>query len=280
MSHIRAGSFKVRKGDFIKRGELVALCGNSGRSPEPHLHFQAQTTSLQGAKTLEYPFSYYLQKINENYRLNSFTVPSEGDVISNVSTNPLMKQAFDFQPGMILKFIYKEEKSEEKTAAWEVFTDAYNNKYIYCSDTQSTAYFINDGTMFYFTSFFGDHSSLLYYFYLTAYKVLLGYYPNIEIADLFPLYIIRKNKLSLWLHDIIAPFYQYLKVHYQNKPVWSDISVNPTSIKLSTRIHLSSFKARKAEGSGIILLAENKIKEFSFETFKTKIWAQSSNVLL
>jgi urea transporter len=280
MSHLRAGSFKVRKGDFIKRGELVALCGNSGRSPEPHLHFQAQTTSLQGAKTLEYPFAYYLQKINGSYQLKSFMVPSEGEVISNVSTNPLLKEAFDFQPGMILRFKYKDEKSEEKTASWEVFTDAYNNRYFFCADTQSSAWFINDGTMFYFTSFHGNRNSLLYYFYLTAYKVLLGYYPNIEIADLFPLHIIRKNKLSLWLHDIIAPFYQYLKAQYLNKPVWSDISVNPTRIQLSTRINLSSFKARKAEGSGIILLAENKIKEFSFETFKTKIWAQSSNILL
>jgi urea transporter len=280
MSHLRAGTFKVKKGDFIKQGDIVALCGNSGRSHEPHLHLQVQATSLQGAKTLEYPLSYYLQKTNERYKLKSFTVPSEGDVISNVSTNPLLKEAFDFQPGNILRFKYKVEKSEEKTASWEVFTDAYNNKYFFCSDTQSVAYFINDGTMFYFTTFYGDRNSLLYYFYLTAYKVLLGYYPNIEIEDLFPLYIIRKNKLSLWLHDIIAPFYQYLKARYLNKPIWSDIPVNPTRIQLSTRIYISSFKTTKTEGSGTILLAENKIKEFSFESFKNKIWAQSSDILL
>jgi urea transporter len=279
MSHLRAGSFKVRKGDLIKKGDIVALCGNSGRSPEPHLHFQVQTTSLQGSKTLEYPFAYYLQKINERYLLNSFTIPSEGDVISNVLTNPLMKEAFDFHPGMILKFKYKVDKSEEKTASWEVFTDAYNNKFLFCNDTQSTAYFINDGTMFYFTSFYGNRNSLLYYFYLTAYKVLLGFYPNIEIADLFPLHIIKKNKLSLWLHDIIAPFYQYLKAQYLFKAAASDSSVNPTRINLSSLIYISSFQARKAEGSGTILLDENKIKEFSFETFKTKIWAQSLNIL-
>ena len=280
ISHLRTGSFKVRKGDFIKSGDMIALCGNSGRSPEPHLHFQAQITSLQGAKTLEYPFAYYLQKINEKYLLRSFMIPSEGDVISNVSTNPLLKEAFDFQPGMILRFKYKEEKSEEKNSSWEVFTDAYNNKYLFCTSTQSTAYFVNDGTMFYFTSFYGDRNSLLYYFYLTAYKVLLGYYPDIEIADLFPLHIIRKNKLSLWIHDVIAPFYQYLKVQYFNKPAWSDISVNPTRIRLSINIYISSFKVRKTEGSGIILLDENKIKEFSFESFKTKLWAQRSEVLL
>ena len=90
-------------------------------------------------------------------------------------------------------------------------------------DTQSAAYFINDGTMFYFTSFYGDHKSLLYYFYLTAYKVLLGYYPNIEIDDLFPLHIIRKNRMSLWIHDFIAPFLSVSwKQSISSKPVWSD----------------------------------------------------------
>jgi urea transporter len=278
MSHLRSGSFKVRKGDFIKQGDVVALCGNSGRSPEPHLHFQAQTTSLYGAKTLEYPFAYYLQKSDKSYFLKSYSIPSEGDVILNVSTNQLLKSAFDFQPGMILRFNYKFERSGENTASWEVFTDAYNTKYFYCSETHSSAFFINDGTMFYFTSFYGDRTSLLYYFYLTAYKVLLGYYPNIEISDQFPLHIIRKNKLSLWMHDVIAPFYKYLNAQYLNKPVWSDISVNPSRIQLSTRINISSFKTIKEEGSGSILLAENKIKEFSFETFRTNIWAQSSDI--
>jgi urea transporter/murein DD-endopeptidase MepM/ murein hydrolase activator NlpD len=278
MSHIRPGSFKVQKGDMIKRGDMVALCGNSGRSPEPHLHFQAQITSLIGAKTLEYPFAYYLQKTSDKHQLKSFTVPSEGDVISNVSTDPLLKSAFDFEPGMIFRFKYKDGKSDEKTATWEVFTDAWNNKYLFCADTRSAAYFINDGTMFYFTSFYGNQKSLLYYFYLTAYKILLGYYPNIEISDHFPLHIIRKNRISLWLHDVIAPFYQYRETLYLNKPAWSDMSVNPSHIRLSTRIYISSFGKRKSEGEGVLLLTENKIKEFSFESSNIKIWAQSSDI--
>jgi urea transporter/murein DD-endopeptidase MepM/ murein hydrolase activator NlpD len=279
MSHLKSGSFKVKIGDTVKQGEMIAFCGNSGRSPEPHLHLQAQLTSLQGAKTIEYPFAYYLQKISERYLLKSFTVPAEGDIISNISTDPLLKASFGFEPGMIMKFNYKEEQSEEKVASWEVFTDAWNSKYLYCADTQSAAYFINDGTMFYFTSFYGSHNSLLYYFYLTAYKVLLGYYPNIEIEDKFPLHIIRKNTLSLWIHDMVAPFYQYQVTEYLNKQVWSDLSVNPTKMKLSASIRNCTFRRTLTEGSGLILLSENKIKEFSFETPKTKIWAQSLNIL-
>jgi hypothetical protein len=120
---------------------------------------------------------------------------------------------------------------------------------------------------------------LLYYFYLTSYKILLGYYENIEIEDSFPLHTILKNKLSLWIHDMIAPFYQYLRVHFKIKPVWVNAVVDPTSVRLSSKVFSSSFGNKNEESSGTILLAENHIKEFSFETSKLKIWAQSSNAL-
>jgi urea transporter len=277
ISHLRAGSFRLKKGDYVHQGEIVANCGNSGRSPEPHIHFQVQVNPLTGAKTLHYPFGYYLQKTGNGFQFRSFSIPSEGDHISNITTTPLLKNAFDFQPGMILKFRYGNNKEVQKVISWEVFTDAYNNRYLYCSETQSTAFFVNDGTMFYFTSFYGDHKSLLYSFYLTAYKVLLGYYENIEISDLFPLHIIRKNKISLWLNDLIAPFYQFLKVYYSNKPVLSDSPVNTGSIRLSSKIQLSYFSTKKTEGTGTILISENYLQEFSFESYKSKIWAQRTD---
>jgi murein DD-endopeptidase MepM/ murein hydrolase activator NlpD len=279
LCHLRPGSFKVKKGDFVKRGNIVALCGNSGRSPEPHLHFQAQMTPLHGAKTLEYPFAYYLQKLNGKMQLKSFSIPSEGDIISNLSTDQLLLSAFDFVPGSILKFNYTEGKSEERSASWEVFTDAWNSRYFFCSESHAVAYFINDGTMFYFTAFYGDQTSLLYYFYLTAYKVLLGYYPGIEITDSYPLHIIRKNKPSLWFHDLVSPFYKFMKAKYSSKQVWSDTPVNPSKIRLAANLNICSFNRSVIEAKGIITLDQGRIKDFSFESSKTTICAQSSDLL-
>jgi len=37
--HLQPGSFRVKKGDRVKRGQPIALVGNSGNSTEPHLHF-------------------------------------------------------------------------------------------------------------------------------------------------------------------------------------------------------------------------------------------------
>jgi len=41
LSHLRANSIKVKKGDHVKQGDKIAACGNSGTgSSFPHLHFQ------------------------------------------------------------------------------------------------------------------------------------------------------------------------------------------------------------------------------------------------
>jgi len=40
LAHLKRGSLRVRRGDRVKRGQVLAECGNSGASPQPHLHFQ------------------------------------------------------------------------------------------------------------------------------------------------------------------------------------------------------------------------------------------------
>ncbi|MPY59668.1 murein hydrolase activator EnvC family protein [Streptomyces spongiae] len=39
-AHLRRGSLTVREGDRVTAGQLIAQCGNSGNTTEPHLHFQ------------------------------------------------------------------------------------------------------------------------------------------------------------------------------------------------------------------------------------------------
>lgn len=38
-AHLQPGSLKVRTGDRVKRGQVLALLGNSGNTTAPHLHF-------------------------------------------------------------------------------------------------------------------------------------------------------------------------------------------------------------------------------------------------
>jgi len=46
LAHLKLGSIKVKVGDKVKRGQVVGLCGNSGNSSEPHLHYHLQNTPI------------------------------------------------------------------------------------------------------------------------------------------------------------------------------------------------------------------------------------------
>ena len=57
LAHLQQGSLTVATGAGIVLGQPLAACGNSGRSPQPHLHLQVQTQPALGSATL--PFHLY-----------------------------------------------------------------------------------------------------------------------------------------------------------------------------------------------------------------------------
>jgi murein DD-endopeptidase MepM/ murein hydrolase activator NlpD len=66
ISHLKQDSFKVQVGDYVTKGTILASCGNSGRSPEPHLHFQVQLTPEIGAKHIAIHSGTILKKTMES----------------------------------------------------------------------------------------------------------------------------------------------------------------------------------------------------------------------
>jgi murein DD-endopeptidase MepM/ murein hydrolase activator NlpD len=46
LAHFQQGSIRVKPGERVKRGQVLGLCGNSGNSSEPHVHFHLQNTPI------------------------------------------------------------------------------------------------------------------------------------------------------------------------------------------------------------------------------------------
>lgn len=258
LSHIRKETFTVKEREYIKKGHIIGMCGSSGRSPEPHLHFQLQATPYIGSATLNYPIAYYLTKNEKVYDFHSFEVPKENETVCNVQTNKSLTEAFGLIPGKIMHFDYN-----GKTLKWEVFTDAFNRTYIYCKSTQSTAYFVNNGTVFYFTDFYGKKGSLLHHFYYGAQKVLLGYYEDIKLKDQL---IIDGffNKLVTSIHDFTAPFFHYCKVCYTFGFTGCDNEHKPNEINFESTLEgkIGNKSVRKINYTFII--KDGVITSFSF----------------
>ncbi|KLT64886.1 urea transporter [Pedobacter sp. BMA] len=206
VSHLKKNSVKVKAGDYVKHGEIIALCGNSGRSPEPHLHFQVQATPFIGSKTIAYPFVCYVDEKSD--ALASFEIPSENDVIKSPEINPYLKNVFNFQPGYVVNISTNLGHKE----TWEVFSDDYSYTYLFCHETGSIAYFVSNQYLFYFTRFYGSKNSALYSFYQAAYRVSYSAHP---LEDSYAMDT-GQFKPALWLQDLLAPFYIFTKNTYRN----------------------------------------------------------------
>ncbi len=261
ISHIKRGSFKVKIGDYVHQGDFIANCGNSGRSPEPHIHFQLQATPHIGSKTFRYPISYFVEKKIEGYEFHSFEYPNERSTISGIQTTPLLRNAFAFTPGEQLKFEVSGMSEKKEIVRWEVFTDAYNDTYIYCHNTQSTAYFVNNGTLHYFTEFTGDRKSLLYHFYIGARKILLGYYDQMEVTDILPMSGFYSG-ISTFVQDFVAPLKIYLKGTYVSKFKSVDDLNYPTQIIITSCAKANAASKVLKEMNFEFEIAKNKIKTF------------------
>ena len=81
-AHLKLGSIKVKVGDKVKRGQVIGLCGNSGNSSEPHLHYHLQNTPVIQDGT---GIKCYYQKVivleNGNKKSKTNYSPIKGETI-------------------------------------------------------------------------------------------------------------------------------------------------------------------------------------------------------
>jgi len=79
-AHFKQNSIVVKQGRKVKKGEILGLCGNSGNSSEPHLHFHLQNVEdmnkATGAKS-------YFEEIYVNGRLKKDYSPIKNEKIKN-----------------------------------------------------------------------------------------------------------------------------------------------------------------------------------------------------
>jgi len=234
LSHLKKGSIKVEEGEKVKFGQVIAQCGNSGRSPYPHLHFQVQEFPYIGSATRDYPISSYVRHEGAGFSFHTNSKPGENEMVSNIEVTDLLARAFRFTPGEILRFKvtgYKDIGSVE----WEVKVSPWNETYLECSRSGAIAYFDQDENQFHFTYFEGRKNCLLYYFFLGCYKVQEGFYQNLEIHDHYPL-TLAFPKFIRWFHDFISPFILLAKSEYKVKYTRIDDYMAPTHITLESSL--------------------------------------------
>jgi murein DD-endopeptidase MepM/ murein hydrolase activator NlpD len=77
-AHFKQFSIKVKQGDKVKLGQVLGLCGNTGNSAEPHLHFHLQNVEDMNIAT---GVKCYFDSIIVNGEKKNDYSPIKGDKI-------------------------------------------------------------------------------------------------------------------------------------------------------------------------------------------------------
>lgn len=183
-----------------------------------------------------------------------------------MALNSQLTSAFTFQPGYYMKVKATGFKDEE----WEVMVSAYNETYFYSKEYNAYAYFVNNGTVFYFTNYFGSRHSLLYLFYKAAYKIVLTADKRIVTKDIYPQNILAWHPLK-WMQDIFSPFAIFMKTSYNSAVKQDGDVIGGGTIVLSSAAKRKFLHKERQIFESELKIMEGKISVFTVEVNNNKI---------
>jgi len=105
LAHLQHASIKVKEGERVAPGKHLATCGNSGRSPQPHLHMQVQHNAELDSPTYPFHLCSVIQHQEEGsseYKI--VMIPKEGDSLESVTVDDQLRNQFHLPVGRQLNY--------------------------------------------------------------------------------------------------------------------------------------------------------------------------------
>jgi len=193
ISHLMQNSINVNVGDYVQIGQMLAKCGNSGYSPQPHIHIQVQKYGVLGSETLPFKFIDYIKGDCLEY----YQLPKINDSVKATTIDKSMQLHLTF----ILddKFVYRDSNNKEYII--EVKMNDLGEFYFY--DGKNSLYFYLDNKLFYFYEYQGGYSYLQELFKIAPKIPLLGV--EVNYSDTLPIEL-RYGKLKGAFIEFIMTF--------------------------------------------------------------------------
>ena len=222
ISHLLQYSLTVKTGDYVKINTIIAKCGNSGYSPQPHIHIQVQQFGILGSKTLPFCFSEYIK--DDVVVFNE--VPKVDEDVKSVIVNQYFAEKLAFSLDEVYRYDRYHNDKLVDTFSMKVKMNEVGEFY-FEDEKENKLYFYSTPTQFYFYKYDGE-KSYLKYIYLAIPKVPL-IQSNVSYKDYLPIDLIDSKSKKI-MAQILAIFNQnfYMKEYWyklNNSSLKSDLGM-------------------------------------------------------
>jgi len=238
LSHFQENSIKVKIGDAVKTGTVLGNCGNSGYSPQPHIHIQVQKWPYLGSITI--PF-YFSNCIDEQRIICKNTILDKGVNIEPLTFSRKLNQVLSFilDDQFMYKFIV--DDIEIKTIQMTVRMDIDGSYYFQISGTNDRLYFGIEQQRFTCYRYIGNKNSPLTYIFAAIPIVPISIQRNIIWSSILPGNILGpvgriQSFLQALNHRINQIIGEYSLIH-DNKCVSGRIMFNRQEVKTQLLFH-------------------------------------------
>jgi murein DD-endopeptidase MepM/ murein hydrolase activator NlpD len=209
LCHLKKGTIKVNEGEVVRRGQIIAKVGNSGRSPVPHLHFQAQLSAEIGAPTIQCELMHYLNVHGKELVYHTHGCPGQGDRVMPLTAENSVFDTASFPMDRSWRFkAGSGTKKWEET--WEADIDFEGYRYIVCRKQKARIRFFVNKKVLLLIDYEGPRNTGLYWFFIGLPRLPMTF-EKVRWNDELPGELMLPRPLRL-LFDLLEPVFSAAKL--------------------------------------------------------------------
>ncbi|MDX1810373.1 MAG: urea transporter [Gammaproteobacteria bacterium] len=248
LAHLKQNSITVKENEHVEPGKVLASCGNSGRSPQPHLHLQVQNTAVLGSPT--FPFHLTSINVKSKNNLSEFklvAIPEEEDAVTPLEADAALALAMHLPVGRSLCYEYHAPKAKPKQRKLQVTLSLYG-EFRLVSDSGASAAFLESNGMLAFYDRRGPHDHFFDMFLLalglTPFSASVTNWQDSPSAHLLPATPLQKIILATFYPLGTGLHSQYTRNKDEENAHWQQngkhsLQLGMTKIQLNTAAIIS-----------------------------------------
>jgi len=201
LAHFAQESIRVQPGDWVEPGSCLGLCGNSGYSPQPHIHLHVQVGAVPGEVTLPFLVQGFRRGANQ---FAPADVPAEGEEIAPLYPSDHLQLCTALVLDSRWRFEVRSAHGEVEESEAVVTMNALGETCL--ESSRGRLFFHRDLHQFYFYRLEGNDPGFVALFRFLP-RLPLAYQKGLEWRDWLPLAVCgsRRRRHLVTLARVLFP---------------------------------------------------------------------------